>query len=217
MYWPCASTAAMRSSSDSRMRICWVFRSMKSIMASILSRQGCVIEEIDRAGMGAGCAGLTGHGELKPLAVFAHPSDLPGGHAHHEGVGRHVGRHDGPGADEGVFPDGYAAHDRAVGAQRGPPFHQCRAVLGLAFDARPRVVAVGEDHARPAKDVVVERASVIQRHVVLNLAVIADRGPSRDEDVLTYGDVGADACPGADMAEVPYPSPWPDSGTGIKH
>ena len=54
------------------------------------------------------------------LAVAAHPTDLPGGHAHHERVIRHFGKHHGTGADEGMAADRDAAQDGAVGSERAP-------------------------------------------------------------------------------------------------
>jgi hypothetical protein len=64
-------------------------------------------------------AALPGEGQIQAFAVLAHPADLAGGDAGHEGVGFDVMGDDGAGGDEGVFAQGDATDQGGVGADGG--------------------------------------------------------------------------------------------------
>ncbi|MNR17056.1 hypothetical protein D3C85_1336970 [compost metagenome] len=137
------------------------------------------------------------------FAEHAHPADLPGRYADHQGEGRHILIDYSTCADEGVFTNGHAAYDGAVGTEGDAFLHQGVAILVFAFDQRARVVDVGEDHARAAEHAFLEGDVVVHRDVVLHLAAIADQDPVADEHVLAKGDALADARTAADVHEMP--------------
>ena len=147
--------------------------------------------------------------------MLAHPADLEGGDAGHEGVGFDVLGDDGAGGDEGVFAQGDAADNRGVGADGGAFLHQGAAVFFLADDGGAGVMNVSEDHAGAAEDVVLQGDGVVNTDVVLYLAVIADDHVVADEDVLAKGAALADARAGADVDPVPDAGALADLGAGV--
>ena len=128
---------------------------------------------------------------------------MPRRHAHHQGKVGHVLLHHGAGSHKGVAPDGGAANDGAVGAQRGALPDEGAAVFVLAGYGRTRVVDVGKDHARAAENVVFERHGVVDADVVLDLDVVADDDIVADEDVLPQRAAFANAGARADVDPVP--------------
>ena len=134
----------------------------------------------------------------------AHPPDLPGGVAGHQGVVGGVLRHYGTGADEGVAADGMAADDCAVGPQSGALFHEGWADLVHLGDLCPWVVDVRKHHGWAAEDTVFEGDTLIDGDVVLNFAFVADDGVWAYYDVLADVAVLADFGAGQDVREVPY-------------
>lgn len=99
--------------------------------------------------MGTNGFTLTAQGQVQLFVVFAHPADLAGGHADHQGIGLDVLVDDGTRADEGVSADGDAADDGAVGAQGGAFLDQGVAVFVLSLDQGPGVVDVGNTMLGP--------------------------------------------------------------------
>src|SRR5690606_12448254 len=73
----------------------------------------------------------------------------------------------------------------------------------LAFDVGARVVDVGKDGTRAAKNIIFENDTVVQGHVVLDLAVIPDSRLVGNKHVLTDRNIAADARASANMCEVP--------------
>jgi hypothetical protein len=63
----------------------------------------------------------------------AHPADLFGGIAHHEGMVWDILGNHRPGADEGVFSDGVAADDGAVGPKSGAFFDKGNRGVRVVF------------------------------------------------------------------------------------
>ena len=170
---------------------------------------------IARTGGWAGGQAVAGQGQVQALAMLAHPADLAGGDAGHEGVGFDVPGDDGAGGDEGVFAQGDAADEGSVGADGGAALDQGAAVFVLADDGGAGVVDVGEDHAGAAEDVVFQGDGVVEADVVLHLAVIADDYVVADEDVLAEGAALADAGAGADVDPVPDAGAVADLGAGV--
>ena len=138
------------------------------------------------------------------LSELTHPTDLPGWYTDHQRVSRDILVDDCARTDEGELADGDAAHDGAVGTQRGAALDQGVAVFVFAFDERARVVDVGEHHARAAEHALFQGDVVVHRDVVLHLALVADDDLVADEDVLAQGHALADAGAGADVGEVPH-------------
>lgn len=165
--------------------------------------------------MGAGGLAVAAQGQVQLFAVFAHPADLAGGHADHQGVGLDVLVDDGARADEGVFADGDAADDGAVGAQGGALLDQGVAVFVLALDQRTGVVDVGEHHAGAAEHALFQGDVVVDGDVVLDLAAVADDDLVADEDVLPQRHPGADAGAAADVDEMPDAGSFADLRAGI--
>src|ERR1043165_9166882 len=62
---------------------------------------------------------------------------------------------------------------------------------------------VGEDAGRPAEDVVLQRHTLIDRDVVLDLHVVAYLGPGHDDDILSEIAPLADPCSRHHVTEVP--------------
>lgn len=77
---------------------------------SILGQEGTVFEAVALAGGGASGLGSARQGQVQAFAVLAHPADLAGGDAGHEGMGFDVFGDDGAGGDDGGFVD-LAAHE----------------------------------------------------------------------------------------------------------
>lgn len=162
-----------------------------------------VAQAVNVAGMGARNPALAFLGQVEAFAVLTHPADLFGGDADHQGVVGYVTVDDGTGTDEGVTSDGDAANDGAVRAQSRALLDQRGTVLVLARDGGSWVVDVGEDHARPAEDVVLEGDVVVHRDVVLHLDVVADLDAVADEYVLAERALLADTGAATDVHPVP--------------
>src|SRR5690606_8175146 len=165
--------------------------------------------------MGASGLAVSAQGQVQLFAVFAHPADLAGGHANHQGVGLDVLVDDGACANEGKFADGDAADDGAVGPQGCASFHQGVAIFVLAFDQRTRVVDVGEHHAGAAEYALFQSDVVVDGDIVLNLATVADDDLVADENVLPQGYSGTDARTAADMNKMPDARSLADLRAGI--
>src|SRR3546814_13127804 len=114
-----------------------------------------------------------------------------------------VAGHDCAGAQHGIAADRDAADDGGVGADGGAPLHQGRQELVLALDEGPGGQHIGEDAARPAEYVVLDRHSGIDRDVVLDLDAVADKDVRADHDVLTEHAAGAAPAAAQDVAERP--------------
>lgn len=138
------------------------------------------------------------------FAKFAHPADLAGGHADHEGVGFHVFVDHGTCAHKGVFTNGDAADHGAVGAQGCAFFDQGVVVFVFALNQGAGVVHVGEHHAGAAEDALFQRDVVVHADVVLHFAAVANGDLVAHKDVLAEGHALADFCAAADVHKVPH-------------
>src|SRR5207248_8809780 len=67
----------------------------------------------------------------------------------------------------------------------------------------PRVIDVGEDAGRSAKNPVLERHALVQTDIVLDLAVVADDDVGPNDNVLTNRAVSTDPDAREDVGEVP--------------
>ena len=91
---------------------------------------------------------------------------------------------------------GVGANGRAAAHERPPE-------LLLARHVTPGIDHVREHHRRAAEDVVFEHDSFVDRHVVLDLHVVANRDVARDEYVLAEGAEAANRRARHDMAVMP--------------
>src|SRR5882762_7056056 len=148
---------------------------------------------------------------MQPLTALAHPADASRRHADHEAIGRHVGRHDGARADEGIFAQRDAAHDGGVRANGAAALHERAPVLVLARYMAARIHDVGEDAGGTTEDVVFQNDALIDRHVILDLDVVADLGARHHDDVL------AEVAPLADHGTRHHVGEVPDLGAVPDH
>src|SRR5450432_2466842 len=98
-----------------------------------------------------------------------------------------------------------AADDGGVGPDAGAAPDECAAELPFSRNFGPGNIDVGEHTARPAEDIVGELDTVIERHIVLDLAAFADPDIRTDHDVLPDRTVLADRAVRQDVAEMPDP------------
>ena len=173
------------------------------------------MELVAGAGGRAGGEAIASQGQIQALAVLAHPADLTGGDAGHEGVGFDVLDDDGAGGDEDIFAQGDATDEGGVSTDSCAALDPGAAVFILTDDGGAGVVDVGEDHAGAAEDVVFQGDGVVNTDVVLHLAVVADDHVVADEDVLAEGTALANVRAGADMDPVPDAGALPYLGAGV--
>ena len=93
----------------------------------------------------------------------AHPADAARRDADHQRVGRDIARHDGAGADEGVFADRDAADDRGVGADGGAAPDQRLAKFVLALTAARGLITLVKTQLGPQKTSVFELDAFVER------------------------------------------------------
>jgi len=108
------------------------------------------------------------------FSADAHPADQFGRVADHKGVVGNVFCDHRPRSYEGVFTDGVAADDGAVGPQGGAFPDKGRADLAHLGNFRPWVVDVRKDHRGAAENAVFKGNAFINADVILNLALVAD-------------------------------------------
>lgn len=151
------------------------------------------------------------------LSTLTSPTDLSGRVAYDKGVVRDIFGDHGTGTDKGIAADGYPANDRAVGSQSGAFLHQRGAELVHLADGSARVVDVGKDHRRAAKNVVFQRDALVNRHVVLDFAPFTDGHIGADNDVLPDVALFPDPGPGKDMRKMPNLGPRFDADTIVNN
>src|SRR4051794_9705163 len=102
------------------------------------------------------------------------------------------------------------AHDCRIGTNCGAAPDQGRTEFIFAFDLGARIVDIGEDAGRSAKDAVLQRDPAVDRYVVLDLAAVADTNIGTDHHVLPKRAIAADAGARQNMDKVPDPRPGAD-------
>src|SRR5438105_3091701 len=107
------------------------------------------------------------------------------------------------GTAERVLAERDPAQNRGVGADGAPPFDARGSVLVLARHVAPRVQHVGEHARRPAEHIVLQGHAFVDRHVVLDLDVVADPRARHHHHVLAQIAPLADDRAGHDVAKVP--------------
>ena len=139
----------------------------------------------------------------QPLAAFAHPADLPGGHAYHQGVILHVAGHHGPGGDERRTADRVAADYGTVGSQGSPLAHARACVYTVYREMGPRSNYIREYTRGPTKNIVLEFNALVNGDVVLDAATVPDPDVVADVHVLPQRTVPTDDSSLLDVAEMP--------------
>jgi hypothetical protein len=137
------------------------------------------------------------------FARSAHPSNPPRRISDHQREIRDIPGDNGAGADEAKHAERMAAHHRCIRSDRCPLADRRGPELILARDVGARIVDVGENAARSAKHVVSQLDAVIDRHIVLDLASVADPNVGTNHDVLSDRAILADHGAGKDMAKMP--------------
>ena len=110
---------------------------------------------------------------------------MAGWHPNHQCVIGDILVHHGSCPNECISSDVHPADHGAVCAQRGPLTHKRVSILAHAGNCGAWVVDVGEDHARTTKNPIFQGDIVINRDVVLNLAVVSDHHTIAYENILT--------------------------------
>lgn len=135
--------------------------------------------------------------------MLAHPADLPGRYAGHQGIGLYVAIDYRTRGDKSIFAHGNTANNRAVGAERRTFLDCGRTVLILSRDGSARIVDICEDHAGAAEDVVFKGHGIVDADIVLHFYVATDPHVIGYEYVLTEGTSFADPRPAGDVYPVP--------------
>ena len=148
-------------------------------------------------------AAFTLQGCIEALATFAHPTDLSGRHAGHQGVRLHILGHHSTGSNEGTLAHGMAADHGAISPQGGT-----FADLGLGIDTMYREMGtrrrhVGEYAARAAEHIVLNLNAFVDRDVVLHADAIADLNIVAHVHILSERAVFTNHGTFLDMAEMP--------------
>ena len=119
------------------------------------------IKDIVFAGLRTAGGTLAFEGKIEPSSHPADPTDRLGGELQRQG--RKAGMSfvtTAPAADEGIFTDRHAAHDRAIGAERGAgAAPSCPRYSALRSTRARGIDDVGEDHDGPQKTPSSERTS----------------------------------------------------------
>src|SRR5437879_4169686 len=200
-HWPkrCTGTMAFTRCCTDRSRAAHAFSRLVGLMLRLRAlRDGFDPLALHPVPVPAVEAGRLATADGQPHPALTHPARDPRGSPQHQGVVGYILRDHGPGADEGIAPNGMPADDGRVGAKGGPAAHQGRPVLVLARDVAARVDHVGEDHGGAAEDIVLENDSLVDRHVVLDLDVVADHDVAGYQHILP------------EVAATPDPRTWHD-------
>ena len=137
------------------------------------------------------------------MPVATHPAGLSAGHALDQGVVGHILCHHGASGDEAVSPEGDAADDGGVGPNGSAAADNSLLVETVPVDLGTRVGDVCQHAGGTKEDVVLDGGAGVDRHVVLNLDVVARNDAVRYEGVLAENALFSDAGAGADVGEVP--------------
>lgn len=127
------------------------------------------------------------------------------GSASNQPEGRRILRNHRARGDGRIRPQFVAADDRRVCADCGAAPHERLAILGFAHDLRTRIVDVGAHAGRAAEHAVLKNHAFIDRDIVLDLHVIADRHPWSNDNILPNVAFLADDDVSQDVAEMPDP------------
>src|SRR5262245_13398561 len=135
--------------------------------------------------------------------MLAYPADAPRWHTRHQRKGGHILSDHGACGNETMFAQYMAADDGRVGADRGTALDQSLAELTLSLDLGARINDIGEHAGGTAEDPVLERHPFVNRNIILDLAVFADRHIGTDGDVLPDHTIRTDLHAAENMAEMP--------------
>ncbi len=150
--------------------------------------------------------------EAQALAVLAHPADLAGGVADDEGIRLYFLGDHGPCANEGVGSDVVATNDGGIGPDGGPFADHGFHVFPFAVHGAAGVMDIGEDHARPQKNVIFADHAFINGDVVLHFDIIPQYHPIGHKNILPQIAAFPNDRPRHDVAEMPDRGLGPDAG-----
>ena len=165
----------------------------------------------------AGAGGAAFCVEMEAFAVAAHPADLAGGVADHQGIVGHVFVDNGAGADKRILADTNAAHDSGVGADGSAFAHVGRQVFVFAIDGAAGVVYVGKHHRGPEEDVVFAGHAFVNRHIILHLHIVAENDAVGYEYVLAEVATFTQSGAGHHVAEVPHFAAFAELGAFVNY
>src|SRR5215467_4453223 len=125
-----------------------------------------------------------GIGVLQAMSMAAHPAHLTSRVSDDQREVRHVFGHYGTRSDEGISANGRAADDCRICADGAAPLQNRGFVESMPVDLGTRIRDICEHAGRPEEDIVFNRYTCVDRHVVLNLDVVPDDRAAVDVDVL---------------------------------
>lgn len=123
--------------------------------------------------------------EFQTMSKFGHPAHLARGVPNQQRIIRYVLGHHRARTDEGVFPDVVPANDGCIRPDGGPLPYSGSRILIPTIDRAARIDHIGEHTRWTKKNVVIAGYSGVQRHIVLNLDVVAELNTGRDHYILT--------------------------------
>ena len=134
------------------------------------------IRTVQRIRFSAGSAHRQGRSgrNLQGQAALANPTRLPRWNSKHQGVIGDVFGHYSTRANKGISPDCSSADNRRISTQSRTLFHHGAPVFRLPAEVASGRGHVCEDHGRAAENVVFQFHTIVERHIVLNLNVIAN-------------------------------------------
>lgn len=141
---------------------------------------------------------------VKRFATLAHPAYSPRRNSRHKRKIRHVMGHYRASGNHCRAAYGIAAHDSAVGTQRGSRFYQRGLVNPMNGEMGSRRKHISKDTRRTAKDIILQTYTLIYRHIVLYANTIANVHIGSHIHILSQRAVATNGCSALDMAEMPY-------------
>lgn len=132
-----------------------------------------------------------------------HPPRDPAWVAHDERMIRYIFVHDRSCPDECISPDRNPAQNGRIGSQCGSSLDKRWSQLVHPWNLAPGIKDVRENHRWPAEDMIFERDTFIDRHIILDFDFIAHSNTGADDDILADFAVFPNARSFKDMRRVP--------------
>jgi len=130
---------------------------------------------------------------IELIAALAHPAYLLGGIAHHEGMVLGAPCNHCSGTNKRIGSDGIAAYYRCVRPDGGAFLHKSGPQLIHTRNMCAGIEDIRENHGRPAENVILEIDSLIDGHIILDLASITHAHIRPDDHILANATTSSDA------------------------
>lgn len=155
--------------------------------------------------------------ELKPMAIFAYPTNLARGVAYHKSIGGYLFGYHSTCTNQGVCTDVMATYYSCVCTDRSTTTNVRRHILVFAANGTSRIGYICKHTARAQEHIVVARNAGVDRHIVLHLHIIAQHNTGRNNHVLPNVTPLPYRASCHYMREMPDTSTLPDSTTGVNN